>query len=561
MPLLRLGPALRYVGETEATIWVETDVPCEVEILGHKARTWHVEGHHYALVYIEGLEPGTRTEYTVALDGEIVWPQPTALFPKSAIHTPKAGDHIRMLFGSCRVSAPHVPPYSLGKDKDEQGRGIDALYAYARRMIEEPPEKWPHVLVWLGDQVYADEVSPGTREFIEERRNGDNPPPDQVADFEEYTRLYYDSWRDETVRWLLSTVSSAMIFDDHDVHDDWNTSQEWLDEYREKPWWNERIVGGLMSYWIYQHIGNLSPRELGDDELYQRVCKSEDAGEMLRQFAYKADREPSGARWSYCRQIGQSKLIVIDSRAGRVLDPGERQMVDDDEWEYIEREAQGDYNHLFLATSLPYLLAPGMQHLEAWNEAVCDGAWGGLWARWGEKIRQELDLEHWGAFQHSFHRLRELVEKVGAGENGSSEAPASIVFLSGDVHHAYLAEVALKRDRGVKSAVYQACCSPFRNPLDAKERRAIKTMASKPVGWLTRAMAKAAGVRDPGIRWRYVQDPTFDNQVATLEWEGREAMVRIEKAVPSDPAKPDLEKVFERQIASGAPTSVAMRQR
>ncbi|MGW1633884.1 hypothetical protein, partial [Streptomyces anthocyanicus] len=30
------------------------------------------------------------------------------------------------------------------------------------------------------------------------------------------------------VRWLLSTVPSCMIFDDHDVIDDWNTSAAWL---------------------------------------------------------------------------------------------------------------------------------------------------------------------------------------------------------------------------------------------------------------------------------------------------------------------------------------------
>jgi len=307
-------------------------------------------------------------------------------------------------------------------------------------------------------------------------------------------------------------------------------------------------VGALTSYWIYQHIGNLSPRELQEDELYQRVCEAEDAGPMLREFARKADREVGGARWSYCRQIGQSKLIVMDSRAGRVLEPGERQMVDDTEWDYIQGEAEGDYNHLFLATSLPYLLAPGMQNLEAWNEAVCDGAWGKRWARWGEKIRQDLDLEHWGAFQKSFHRVRELVEQVGRGEKGS-QPPASIVFLSGDVHHAYLSEVALNGDAGVESAVYQACCSPFRNPLDARERRAIKLMATPPARWFAGFLARRAGVDDPGMRWRFVKDPTFDNQVATLEWEGREALVRIEKATPSDPAQPVLEKVFEHRIA------------
>ena len=34
------------------------------------------------------------------------------------------------------------------------------------------------------------------------------------------------------MRWLLSTVPTAMIFDDHDVIDDWNTSRDWVAKMR-----------------------------------------------------------------------------------------------------------------------------------------------------------------------------------------------------------------------------------------------------------------------------------------------------------------------------------------
>ena len=81
-PLLMLGPLLRYVGETEATIWVETDRPCEVEILGHQARTFEVSGHHYGLVVVDGLRPGSRHEYQVALDGVVRWPEPESPCPR-----------------------------------------------------------------------------------------------------------------------------------------------------------------------------------------------------------------------------------------------------------------------------------------------------------------------------------------------------------------------------------------------------------------------------------------------------------------------------------------------
>jgi hypothetical protein len=68
---------------------------------------------------------------------------------------------------------------------------------------------------------------------------------------------------------------------------------------------------------------------------------------------FKADREVEGTRWSYCRDIGSARLVMVDSRAGRVLDPGERSMVDEDEWRWIEEHATGDCDHLLIGTSLP----------------------------------------------------------------------------------------------------------------------------------------------------------------------------------------------------------------
>ena len=53
-----------------------------------------------------------------------------------------------------------------------------------------------------------------------------------MASFSEYARLYRDSWSDPAIRWLLSTVPSAMVFDDHEVSDDWNISEAWVEEVR-----------------------------------------------------------------------------------------------------------------------------------------------------------------------------------------------------------------------------------------------------------------------------------------------------------------------------------------
>jgi PhoD-like phosphatase len=547
MPQLVLGPLLRYVGETDAVIWVQTDSACEVEVLGARERTFCVCGHHYALVCCGDLEAGAWHEYEVRLDGERVWPADDG-FPASAFRTyPKDGP-LEVVFGSCRVAAPHVPPYSLRKDEDPRGREIDALHTLANRMRHQPREDWPHVLLMIGDQVYADEVSPATRSFLETRRNPSDPPGERVLDFDEYTMLYRESWGDPTIRWLLSTISTAMIFDDHDVHDDWNISQAWLEEARRHEWWNRHILGALSSYWVYQHLGNLAPGQHEEDELLQRVKAADDAEPILEQFARRADRENAGTRWSYCRDLGRTRLIVVDSRAGRILDEGRRSMLDEDEWDWVTEHLSGDFDHLLVATSLPWLLGPGMHYAEAWSEAVAGGAWGPAFAPLAEKARQTSDLEHWAAFQESFHRLGELLRSVAAGERGP--APASIVVLSGDVHHAYLYEVAFRRGSRVESNVYQAVCSPYRNPLEKKERMVIRLGMSRAFEAFTRALARSAGVDDPGVRWRMVGDgPWFDNQVATLEIDGRRIAMRLEKAVPVDTDSARLERVLDQRLA------------
>ena len=548
MPELLLGPLLRHVGETDALVWVETTAPCEVEVLGARERTFCVCDHHYALVHCEGLSPGTRYEYEVRLDGAPAWPLPASDFPPSGFRTLPAAGPLRIAFGSCRVAAPHEAPYSLRKDEDPRGREIDALRTLALHMRERPTEEWPHLLLMLGDQVYADEVSPATKAFAESRRDTGEPPGHRVLDYEEYARLYRESWSDPVIRWLLSTVSTAMIFDDHDVHDDWNISQAWVEEMRQTDWWEEHLVAGLMTYWVYQHLGNAAPGADRDLDLIRRLKEARDGAEVLREFALRASRHTDGARWSYCRDVGGTRIVVVDSRAGRVLEEGRRSMVDQEEWDWITEHATGGVDHLLIATSLPFLLGRGMHYVEAWGEAVAGGAWGRLAARAGEWIRRTVDLEHWAAFQTSFAALAELQRAVAAGERG--RPPASIVTLSGDVHHAYLYEVAFPRGSGARSAVWQAVCSPYRNPLDARERRVIKLAMSRPVAALARALARAAGVRDPALRWRQVgQGPWFDNQVATLTIEDRAIEMRLEKAVPVDDTSARLECVLERRLA------------
>ena len=511
--------------------------------MGSSALTFHVEGHHYALVVVDALEPGTTYEYEVTLDGRRVWPEEGSEWPAPCLRTLTGDEDVTIVFGSCRVAVPHEPPWTLTKDEDqEHGREIDALYALAHRLRKLPREDWPDLLLLIGDQVYVDEDAPQTREFIRSRRDTTRAPYEEVADFEEYTHLYRESWGHEVIRWLLSTVPTAMLFDDHDTHDDWNISESWVRDMDRQPWWKERIEGALVSYWIYQQLGNLSPAEIDRRGLFKRVCEADDAGPLLRHEALHADRTKGGSMWSYCRDIGRTRLVMFDSREGRVFHP-QRQMTDDHEWAWVEEHATGGYDHLLLVDSLPMLLSPAFHYAEAWNEAVCAGAWGKRFATFGEKLRRALDMEHWAAFQFSFRRLEELLRAVASGERG--EPPATIIMLGGDIHHAYLAGAALP---GARSKVWQAVCSPFRNPLERHERLMARVGASKPAEAAARWVAERAGVKRPSIAWELAQRPTFDNQFATIELNGRSASMKIEKTVPGDWRDPKIDVTLKRDL-------------
>ncbi|MDQ1011053.1 phosphodiesterase/alkaline phosphatase D-like protein [Streptomyces sp. V4I23] len=556
---LRLGPLLRYVDwdtGTSATVWVEADRPCTAEVRceggGHgSSRTFAVAGHHYALVVVTGLTPGTTSAYEVLLDGERVWPLPDSRFPPSTIRTPEAHSaDVVVSFGSCRWAAPPAG----GHDPV----GPDVLDTLAAALAADPTARRPDVLLLLGDQVYADETSDTTRRWIAGRRaaagTGSSAPAEQVADFEEYTRLYDESWLDPELRWLLSTVPSCMIFDDHDLVDDWNTSASWLADMRARPWWQERVTGGLMSYWVYQHLGNLSPAELDADELYGQVRAAGDGTDALRKFALRADADPASVRWSYRRDFGRTRVLMVDTRAGRVLEEQARAMLDPQEATWLRDQAldgRGSLDHLLVGSSLPWLLPPLIHDVEEWNAALCRGGRGARWARLSERVRQGADLEHWAAFPASFEKLTRMIAEAGAGEG----APATVCVLSGDVHHAYVAEPVWPAAGRPAARVLQLTCSPLHNSVPAAIRVGFRFGWSRFGRLLGRALARHGRTGAPSVNWRRTGGPWFGNQLMTLTLRGRSAALRLQKAEGQEEvrggAAPRLTTVLERTLTDG----------
>lgn len=551
MTALVLGPVLRYVDSDTASIWVQTASAADVTVrVGERewvASTFTVHGHHYALIDAVGLLPGQRQSYTVEVAGSTVWPVGDQ--PPSTLATPVPDALPTIAFGSCRTSVPH----------DARGHlthGVDALrtFGMGKARGDAGTPDWPDLMLLLGDQVYADELSQEMIDFIAERRSLDEPPGEELKDYQEYAHLYKVAWGEPWIRWLFSCLPTLMIFDDHDVRDDWNTSWQWRQEMESTSWWEGRIVAALASYWVYQHIGNLSPAEREQDEIWSVLLKRRgeqqgevDLTEVLDAFARRVDRFPATYRWSYVREFDGARVVVVDSRAARVVQEQDRSMLDDEEMAWLDRQMRGDCTHLLIGTSLPYLLPNGLHFLESWDEAVGKGVWGPRMAAMAERLRKGMDLEHWAAFQKAFVRVAGMVEQVALGQRGA--APAAITFLSGDVHHSYIAEVTPARG----SRILQFVCSPIRNPLPRPARAANVLASHRLASVVGRPLARRAKVPDPPFTWETASGPWYDNNFAILALEDKRMRVTwwTGEVENGDHREPKLDRVA--QVDLGVP--------
>ena len=205
-------------------------------------------------------------------------------------------------------------------------------------------------------------------------------------------------------------------------------------------------------------------------------------------------------------------------------------MVSKDEFAWITEQVEGDFDHLLIGTSLPWLLARSLHDIEAWDEALADGARGKRLARFGEWLRRAGDLEHWAAFRALVRGPRRADRRRPAA---APDAPATICVLSGDVHHAYIAQARFPEP--VASKVFQLTCSPLHNyvPLLMKLffRVFWSRLAARFVRLLVRPVAK---VPRTSLDWDRLAGPFFGNEIAEFVADGRRAETVLRKSAGRD---------------------------
>ena len=270
---------------------------------------------------VEGLAPGTSTPYDVRLDGERGLAAARTRDAAAVAH-PHAGRR------------PAAPARVRVLPLRHPGRGGRRQQLRRRRPGRlRPADDWSPPDDRLARRAAA-AGRPGLRRRDLRGDAGDGsargatsptPPGDQVRDFEEYTWLYDESWTDPQVRWLLSTLPSSMIFDDHDLRDDWNTSR--LLAPRDA---GARRGGRSASSAACPRTGSTSTSATSPRRRWPRTTSTSGCAPTTatpsRCCASSPRRRRGGRRRTRARSgptgatSGGVRLLVIDSRCGRMLD-------------------------------------------------------------------------------------------------------------------------------------------------------------------------------------------------------------------------------------------------
>lgn len=495
MPQLLVGPLVRAITPDCVTIWTEWMQPCEVTMyvtvseqrstqttapLIARSSTVTIGNHHYALLQLGRLQASTWYNYDIAAttgSGEHDSTQAVSALRQCfrTLDPPEAGNALRLAYGSCRKPSAPEP---------------DALNAFGRWLIERFDERetaWPHLLLLIGDQIYADVFTGrrgrqrGTAWLRQEAQAEETQRGAQT--FDEFASLYREAWTcDDGIRQVLAAIPTFMIFDDHEVTNGWNTAPDWR-AHALKHGREHILVDGLVAYWVYQGWGNTDAHSEADktpEALMQEAQQSRrDALEDLRAYMRKAVYEQIAPRWHYVIPT-MPPIFVMDVRADRPAllsktddtDAPARIMSRGQMGELTAWVKEHDASTVLLVSSVPVLLPPliglaeYLMGVRPFHNTPL--RWlGKQVARIQQRVTRRMSFDHWPVFATTWHELAQLL----------SRRKHDIVVLSGDVHFSYAAEAYRGIFRSQQRALYQLVASPFANRLDRRDTRLILRQA------------------------------------------------------------------------------------
>ncbi|MBW4609743.1 MAG: hypothetical protein KME22_21680 [Hassallia sp. WJT32-NPBG1] len=266
------------------------------------------------------------------------------------------------------------------------------------------------------------------------------------------------------IRRALANIPTYMIFDDHEITDDWYLNMAWCDRVLSKPLGRRVLQNGMLAYAVFQGWGNTPDQfeegKPGDALLKAAAAWSASKGKNLeyeKQIAHHIalptvadikNNNPRGIphtdnniKWHYTVTSPGYEVIVLDTRTWREF-PGK-----DFDFpalfgakgcdEQISKVVPPNTKVTFLISPGPVIGVPFLEEIQKTVKSVSEQlgtvAWG-------------FDPEAWSLEEAAFERLFASLTLRALPAQKSR-----VIILSGDVHYSFGARLQYSAKRPFES--------------------------------------------------------------------------------------------------------------
>ncbi|MAA73592.1 MAG: hypothetical protein CMN28_02660 [Salinisphaeraceae bacterium] len=241
------------------------------------------------------------------------------------------------------------------------------------------------------------------------------------------------------VRRLMANVPVYMIFDDHDVTDDWNLTQRWAAAAYGHPF-SRRILGNAtLAYLLCQGWGNQP--ESFDDALLPAIRAFLDQPSEERQSAL-IDELVHFHDWDFTVET-EPAVVFMNTRTRR----WHRERLPSRPSGLMDWEALCELQNRFVGREAVVVVSPapifGVKLIENVQRVF---SWLGM--------PLMVDAENWMAHAGAAHTLLNIFHHRGT--------PAHFTVLSGDVHYSFVYDVTLRRGK-LQQKIWQITSSGVKN--------------------------------------------------------------------------------------------------
>lgn len=252
---------------------------------------------------------------------------------------------------------------------------------------------------------------------------------------------------------LYANISTLMMFDDHDVTDDWNLTAAWERAVYQNKNSRRIVANGIISYWLFQGIGNDNGEKTAALLPEFKRCLVKNTWQLTKfdNTIFKFDQ------WSYHLNC-QPSVVVIDSRTQRWRN--EQNFHEPSgllDWQQLTQleEAFVGKDEVILVSPAPVF---GVKSIEA-IQAVFNFC--------GQPLL--VDVENWMAHEGAARKLMQIFRR--------GDTPCETLILSGDVHYSFCFSVQARFSQR-HNRIWQLTASGIKNEFPTKLLRCLNKIDS-----------------------------------------------------------------------------------